>query len=171
MRINPELGANFPRKLLRIGGLEHNDVSADLLLELRRRTQSNYSARVQEYQSVTALGLFHQVGGHKHRHLFFVAKNAQVLPQVAARARIKTSRGFVEQQNLWSVEKTFSQFEAALHASREGFGLVAGAVRQPHPAKNFGDAFAQRPTAQPVQMPLAPQLLAAAQLQATALPP
>ena len=73
-----------------VSGLEQHYVAADGRLQLRRGTQRDQVALVQNGQPVAVLGLFHQVSGHQDRDALLVAQSAQVLPHVAARARIET---------------------------------------------------------------------------------
>src|SRR5271166_3705402 len=82
-----------------VGGVEQDDVTADLALQFRGSSESYQIPFVHDRQAVAALSFFHEVGGDQYGNMLFVAKNLQILPKVAAGARIKASRRFVEKQN------------------------------------------------------------------------
>ena len=79
--------------------LEQNHVAADFVLQFRGRAQRDQLALVQDGEAVAALGFFHQVSGHNDRDALLIAQNLQVLPEIAAGARIEPGRRLVQQQH------------------------------------------------------------------------
>ncbi len=148
-----------------VGGIEQDHVAADLALQFCRRAQRHQIAFIHDGEAVATLGFFHQMRGHQHRNVLFIAQDLQVLPQIAPRSRIKASRRLIEQQHSRMMQQALGQFDAALHAAGKSFHPFLGAVGEAHARENFFDALLQRRSAQPIKMSLMPQILIGGQLR------
>ena len=169
LRIHIETSANAFRHGFRVPGIEQNDVAADFTFQFAGSSESHQLSFVEDGQTVAALRLFHQVRGYNHGDFFFVPQNLEVLPQVAARAGIKTRCRFIEQKNSRMVEQAFCQFQPALHPARKCFSFFVGAIRQPYSGQHFRDARFQRRPTQSIEMALVPQVFSSSQFQVNAL--
>ena len=152
-----------------VRGIQQDHVAADFALQFCRRAQGHQISFIHDGQAVAALGFFHQVRRHQHGHLFFVAQDLQILPQIAAGARIQARRWLIQQQDSGMVQQSFRQFDAALHAPGERFDSFFGAIRKADAVENFSDPLFQRRSSQPVKMSLMPQILVCGQLGIDAL--
>ena len=93
----------------------------------------------------------------------------QVLPQIAARARIESGGGLVEQQHRRMMQQSLGQFEPPLHASGKRLRFFLGAVGETDAAQHFADALLERGAAQAVKMADMRQVLFGRQLDVDAL--
>ena len=65
-----------------------------------RATEGDQLAFAEDGEAIAVLGLFHQVGGHQHGDTLLIAEDAQIIPQVDARAGVdEAGGGLVEQQH------------------------------------------------------------------------
>ena len=129
----------------RLARFEQNDVAADLALQLRGSAQRDDIAFGVNRQPVAALGLFHQVRGDQDGHMFFVAQNLQILPQVAPRARIEAGCWLIQQQHRRMMQQTLRQFQAALHAAGKCFGFLLRAIGEANARQHLGNALPSAP--------------------------
>src|SRR5580692_4476716 len=144
--------------------IQQDDVAADFALQLSWSTQGHEIAFVHAGEPVAALGFFHEVGRHEDGHLFFVAKNLQVLPEVASGAGIKACRGLIEEQDSRVMEESFCELDTALHAARERFDAFLRTVGEAHAREDLLNPLLQRGAAKAVQMALMPEVLVGGQL-------
>ena len=129
--LDEEARAHLLRQQSRVAcGFQNNHVAADFAFQFRGRAQSNQIAFVQDGESVATLGLFHQVRGHQHGNMFFIAQHLQILPQVAARAGVESGRRLIEQQHSRMVQQALCQFDSPLHPTGKCFDAFFGAVGQ-----------------------------------------
>ena len=61
-------------------GLQQDHVPANFTFQFGRRAQSYQISFVHNGQAVAAFGFFHQMCGHQHRDVLFIAQRLQVLP-------------------------------------------------------------------------------------------
>ena len=127
-----------------VRGIEHDYVAADFAFQFCGRAQRDQVAFIQDGEAVAAFGFFHQMRGHQHGDVLFVAQHLQILPQIAAGAGIEARGRFIEQQNAGMMQQAFREFDAALHASGKSFDAFLGAVGQADASQNFVDALFQR---------------------------
>src|SRR5260370_24960513 len=167
--LNFETPTNPRCQRLRVFRVQHDHIAADFLFQLHRSAQSDQLAFVQNRQAIATFCFFHQMRGHQHRDLFFVAESPKILPNVAAGAWIQTGCWFVEQENARAVQQSLSQFQTPLHASGERLSLVASTVRETDAFENFLDPVAQRWPVQAIEMSLMPPVFSRVQIQFNAL--
>src|SRR5205807_2443189 len=101
--------------------------------------------------------------------MFFIAKDAQVLPQVASCAGIKPSGRLIQQKDARTVQKAFCQLQSALHSSGECLSAVPGTIRETHSLENFFDPRPKRRSVQPVEMARVLEVLRGGQFRVDAL--
>src|SRR5579872_3395609 len=94
-----EAGAYALGQRLRLVRFQQDHIAADFTLQFRRSAQRHHLALVEDGHAVAFFRFLHQVRGDDDGDVLFIAQNAQVLPQIAARARVKSGGGFVQQQN------------------------------------------------------------------------
>ncbi len=63
------------------------------------------------------------MGGEKNRQLSFTLDLLEHLPDVDAGDRVKAGRGFIQEKDLWAVDKPARHLDPAPHAAREGMHL------------------------------------------------
>src|SRR5215813_1301778 len=115
---NLEAMANVLREDIGVtGGIEQDDVAADLALQLCGSAKSDQVSFIHDRKPVAALGFFHQMGRDQNAYVFLVAQNTEVLPEIAARAGIEAGGGFVKEQNVGMVQKVLGELDAALHTT------------------------------------------------------
>ena len=161
--------ANAVGERLRILSLQQNYVASDLPRQGVGRAECHQVALVQDSEPVASFRLLHQVRRDNHRDVFLIAQNLQVLPKVAAGAGIEAGRGLIQQQDFGMVEQALRQFDAALHASREGFDEIVAAVEQSDARENLGDSLFEFLAAQAIEVSLMPQILVRGELRIDAL--
>src|SRR5690348_2096726 len=101
--------------------------------------------------------------------MFLVPECRQILPKIAAGARIETGGRFVQQQNRGMMKQTFAQLQAPLHAPGERLRFFVSAVREADSAQNFFDPGGHRSTVQSIQMALVAKVLGGSKLYVDAL--
>src|SRR5580700_6517586 len=104
-----------------------------------------------------------------YRHSLFIPQNSQVLPKIAACARIQAGCRLVEQQNRRMMEQSLGQFQSPLHTTRKGLGFFVGAVCQSHPAQHFLNALLERASMQTIEMALMREIFCSCQLNVDTL--
>src|SRR5579864_4432988 len=101
--------------------------------------------------------------------MLFIAQHLQILPQIAARARIEAGGGLVEQEDSRMMQQAFSELNAALHPTGKCLYTFLGAVGQTYASQDFDYAFFKRCSAQAVEVSLMPEVLVRGQLWVDAL--
>src|SRR5262252_2375567 len=99
------------------------------------------------------------MSGDDHRDMFLITEHGKILPEIAARTRIKPGRRFVQKQHAGMMQETFGQLNAALHAPGERFNLISGPFKQPDAAQYLLDPRLQAAALQAIQVALMPQIL------------
>jgi len=94
--VNIKARVNTHGERFRFAHFQDNHISADFFFQVGGGAEGNQFSFIQNRQAIAAISLFHEVSGHEHRHLFFIAQNAEVLPYVAACSRVKPGRRFVQ---------------------------------------------------------------------------
>src|SRR5579862_6341429 len=90
--------------------------------------------------------------------MLLIAQDLQVLPEVATGAGIEAGGRLVEQQDS-RMKKALSQFDAALHASRERLDAFLGTIGKTNAGENLVHAVGECGSAKAVKMSLVPQIL------------
>ena len=100
--------------------------------QLGGRAGGEHASRVHGRQPVETRGLLHVAGGHQYAHARSLSANVvDQRPELAARERIDSSSGLVEDQQLGVVDQRAAQSELLLHAARELAGRTARKRREP----------------------------------------
>ena len=74
------------------------------------------------------VGFVHVMGGKEDCGLLGFVQVLDVGPELVAGLRVKAESGLVQKQNFWRVQKSASNFQAALHASGKCFDVVVSAA-------------------------------------------
>ncbi len=82
-------------------------------------------------------------------HVFFIAQNRKILPEIAPRAGIESGGRLVQQQHRGMMQQALGQLQAALHASGKSLRFFVGAVGEANPTQHFFDARLQRGPCRP----------------------
>ncbi len=114
---------------------------------------------VQDAESITKLGFFHEMCCHQHGDPLFGSQTPQVLPEISAGARIETGAGLVEQQQGGSVQQAFGNLHSAFEAAGQRFGAIPSSLGQPEAGQQFVDSGTQFAAGQTVQVALVLQVL------------
>ena len=110
-------------------------------LQLRRRTCCQDPAGVHRDEPIEPLGLLH-VGCRDDDAHAPAARSDPLdqLPELAARQRVDTRRGFVEDQEVGIVDQRAAKSELLLHSARQFFRRTVGKRRKPGAVEKLGDA-------------------------------
>ena len=128
-----ELFADAAGQVGRRRPLDRQAVAADRVPQFGRGPQRHQPPRVEDPETVAALGFFHEVRRHEDGDAGFFSQLVQIAPQIEPRAGVEAGAGFIEEQHLGIVEQAFGDFDAAGQAPGERFDAVAGPVGQPQP--------------------------------------
>ena len=82
-----------------VARFKQKHVATDFVFQFCRSAQRDQLAFAEDCQAIATLGFFHQVRGHDHGDMFLVAKDGEILPEIATRARIEAGRGLIEQKH------------------------------------------------------------------------
>ena len=144
-----------------IGGANRDRVAADRGPQRVRRVERHQLPFVQNGDAVGLVGFFQQVGRQHDRHALLVAQRVQVVPQIAAGARVETGARLVEQQQSRMVEQPLGQLDAPPQPAGERLDPLAGAIGQPKPGEHLATrGGAARRADRPYKMPLVAEVFA-----------
>ena len=119
--VDVELLLDFGGQAARVVGANRDGVAADGRLQRDRRIERGQIALVHDRDAVGPLGFVQQMRREDDRHAVALADLLQVLPQVAARARIEAGRRLVEQQQPRAMQHAGGQFDAPPQAAGKLF--------------------------------------------------
>jgi hypothetical protein len=168
--VDGESFARFPGQNGRLAGDDRKNVAADCRFQGGGRTSRHQPAAIEDRNLIAFLGFVHQVRGQETGHPHGCSKLLQIVKQSGARAGVESGRRFVEDEQAGLVQKALRDLDTALHAAREPFDSLIGAVAEPKPSQHFIAAGAERRSRQSIQMPLVREVLQDAKLPIEAGP-